>query len=245
MARRAVILGNGVVGAEKQCVALAEAVGRALPAASGLPFSLRRVQLPTPMRRLPTRLQLAAGALLGVNSRLARDVLADGAAPPALAISCGRASIPASVALKEAARDRTLTVHVQRPACDTRRFDLVVAPRHDYATHERVPSNVFLTDGSLHGLGGAEPLRRAAAEWRDVLHPYARPRLVLLLGGAVSRRWWQRPLAPELTAESTGRLVRSAADAVARRGGSLLVSTSRRTPARRREFTRGRSASCG
>lgn len=47
----------------------------------------------------------------------------------------------------------------------------------------------------------------------------------------MSRSWWQRPLAPELTEESARAFVHSALGAVRRLAGSLLVTTSRRTPA--------------
>ena len=47
----------------------------------------------------------------------------------------------------------------------------------------------------------------------------------------MSRGWWQRPLAPELTEERARAFVLSALGAVRRVAGSLLVTTSRRTPA--------------
>ena len=182
--RSCAVLSNGVVGAEKQAVALAEAVG--------LPFSRILARPDAVARRLPTRLALAAGRWLDTG-------LPGGLDPPSLAISCGRASIPASVALRAASAGRTLTVHVQRPPCDPALFDLVVAPAHDYARSETPPPNALLTDGSLHAID--QPLlRRAASEWRDALAPLPPPRVALLFGGTVSRRWWHRPLAPPVSA---------------------------------------------
>jgi mitochondrial fission protein ELM1 len=113
---RAVVLSNGVVGAEKQAAALASAVG--------LPVSTRAAALlPGRVDALPTPL-LLGGARAGALTRW----LPSWRPPfPALAISCGRGSIPASVALRDASGGQTLTVHVQRPDCDEGRFDLVVA----------------------------------------------------------------------------------------------------------------------
>ena len=216
-----VVLSNGVVGAEKQALALARAVG--------LPFTCRHAS-PAMGGLLPTQAQLWLTTALGTRA-LGVPVPKP---HPRLAISCGRASVPASIALREASNGQTLTVHIQRPPCSTSAFDLVVAPRHDFGgggdEQPSTPSNVLLTEGSLHGID-VDSLQAASAEWAPSLAPLPRPRLALLLGGPTSRRWWQRPLAPPLTASAARRLVRSAMEAATARGGSLLVSTSRRTPA--------------
>lgn len=214
------VLGNGAAGAEKQAVALAEALG--------LPHTLvRAVPSPAAMR-LPLRAQLAAQAVLGPQSI---GVQVHTSAFPLLAISCGRASVPASVALRRASGGITATVHVQRPLCAASQFDLVVAPRHDYVAQERVPPNVVLTDGALSGLS-VSALERARARWEGRAGELPRPRLGLLIGGPMSRRWWQRPLVPQLDGRSASALVRAAArSASASGGGSLLLTISRRTPA--------------
>ena len=207
--KHTLVLSNGVVGAEKQAIALAEAIG--------LPYTVQRV--PSPSFSLPTRLILAMSR-------------AETPPPPfpTVAISCGRTTIPASIALR-AASSSTLTVHIQRPDIAESHFDLVIAPRHDYADGATtVPENVHLTDGSLHNVSPSS-LSTARDEWSKELSSLPSPRLAMLIGGAVSRRWWQRPLAPELTADSLVALVDSAAKAVKAAGGSLLLATSRRTPA--------------
>ena len=215
---RCVVLSNGVVGAEKQALALARAVG--------LPFTCHSAA-PTVGASLPTHAQLWLTSVLGERA-LGLPTLEPA---PQLAISCGRASVPASVALRAASSGQTLTVHVQRPPCSTSAFDLVVAPRHDFGEDPRsVPPNVLLTEGSLHSID-ASSLHAAQAEWATPLAPLPRPRLAVLLGGTTSRRWWQRELAPPLTVPVARELVRSATEAAAALGGSLLVSTSRRTPA--------------
>ena len=215
---RCVVLGNGVVGAEKQALALARAVG--------LPFTCHHAA-PAAGASLPTQAQLWLTSVLGERA-LGLPTLEP---RPQLAISCGRASVPASVALRAAGNGQTLTVHVQRPSCSASAFDLVVAPRHDFGDDPRsVPPNVLLTEGSLHSID-ASSLHAARAEWARPLALLPRPRLAVLLGGVTSRRWWQRELAPPLTMPLARELVRSATDAAGALGGSLLVSTSRRTPA--------------
>ena len=215
---RCLVLSNGMAGAEKQAVALAERIG--------LPFEIRNVVLPTAVARLPTSL-LCAAAGTGYFGSFVGSALAS--PHPQIAISCGRGSIAASVALREASGGHTLTVHVQRPECSSQWFDLVVVPRHDVADASSAPPNMILTDGSLHGVSESS-LGGARREWQSVLRPLPAPRLAVLLGGTLSRRWWHKPLAPELTAASATALVRSAVAAIAAHDGSLLITTSRRTP---------------
>ena len=215
--RQALVLGNGAAGAENQAIALAKA--------TGLPHRLvRSVPSPAAMR-LPLRAQLAVQSVLGCDSLGLR-----GAEPPfpALAVSCGRGSVPASVDLRARSGRRTLTVHVQRPLCDESAFDLVVAPRHDYLG-DSAPANVLLTEGALHAFDAAA-LDAARATWANELEPFPRPRLALLFGGPTTRRWWQRQAAPTPTPASATALVRSAEAATAAAGGSLLATVSRRTP---------------
>ena len=167
---RCVVLGNGVVGAEKQALALARAVG--------LPFTCHHAA-PAAGASLPTQAQLWLTSVLGERA-LGLPTLEP---RPQLAISCGRASVPASVALRAAGNGQTLTVHVQRPPCSASAFDLVVAPRHDFGDDPRsVPPNVLLTEGSLHSID-ASSLHAARAEWARPLALLPRPRLAVLLGG--------------------------------------------------------------
>jgi len=222
VAARTLVLGNAAAGAEKQALALAAAVG--------LPHTIQRALPSALARRLPTAAQL------GLLSRLGGGALGLAAARapfPLLAISCGRAAIASSVALRAASGGRTLTVHVQRPPCDASQFDLVVAPAHDFAGWSigSPPPGVCLSAGSLHDVTPAALAAARAAPEAAALAALPRPRLAVLLGGPTTARWWQRPRAPELTAERARALLRSAAGAAAERGGSVLVTCSRRTPA--------------
>ena len=117
---RCLVLSNGMAGAEKQALALAQAVG--------LPFSTHPAGLDGSLRRLaPTPLVVHAAARSSAACSAATGTPWPASPHPALAISCGRASIAASVALKAASSGRTLTVHVQRPACAESWFDLVIS----------------------------------------------------------------------------------------------------------------------
>ena len=237
------VLGNGAAGAEKQALALADALG--------LEHTLVRWLPSQPAMRLPLRAQLTAQAVLGPSSigvEIGEQERRTGF--PLLAISCGRASVPASVALRRASVGQTVTVHIQKPLCSTAEFDMVIAPRHDYTSLSSVPANVVLTDGALSGVT-ASALDQARQQWEEGALALPQPRIALLIGGAMVRRWWHRPLAPMVDARAVSELLRSACNLLSSSGsGSLLVTTSRRTPAAvveviRTEVERARSLGLG
>lgn len=219
--RTCVVLSNGVVGAEKQAIALARA--------TGLDVTVRRVLPNRALARAPTGAQLVAARTLGLSVHAfsqasAHDVRALREAPfPALAVSCGRGSIMASAALRRASAGRTRTVHIQHPRCAPDAFDWLVLPSHDLLTARTRPRNALVTVGSVHEVS-AELLERACA--RHAHSPITRapgPRVALLLGGPTAA-------APYSAADATA-LVLQAQRVAAAAGGSLLVSASRRTPA--------------
>jgi uncharacterized protein len=110
----------------------------------------------------------------------------------------------------------TRTVQILDPRTDPVHFDLVLVPAHDAL---RAP-NVLVTRGALHAVDGLW-LARARQEWA-AFGALPGPRTVVLLGGSnralrLDERWW-RGLAQKL------------GDWLQRDGGSLLLSSSRRTP---------------
>ncbi|KAG8464268.1 hypothetical protein KFE25_003331 [Diacronema lutheri] len=231
------VLSNGVVGAEKQAIALARASGRA--------FRVLRI-VPHPLlARAPTSAQLLVARIGGVRASLfdqrCGDVEALFARPlPAFAVSCGRASILASVCLRALGAGALRTVHIQHPRCDLSEFDRVVLPRHDIA-HARVgagwgrafgwadgarahvPCNALVTTGSLHAIDDAAlaAARAGAAPGSGDTQPPS-PRVALLLGGPT--------VAAPYSVEAAARVLHGVHDSVRAAGGSLMVTTSRRSP---------------
>ena len=96
-------------------------------------------------------------------------------------------------------------------------FDLIAVPEHD-----RVPDDPVLmrTLGPPHRLT-AERLRRSAAEIAERLRDLPRPHVVCLVGGTSKH--------VTFTTDDARSLVRGARTLASERGGSLLVTTSRRT----------------
>lgn len=143
--------------------------------------------------------------------------------PPRLAIGCGRQAALATRLLR--ARG-TRVVQILDPRIDPAHWDLVVTPAHDNLTG----ANVIHTLGSLHPVDDVW-LARA----RDDFAAFAglpRPRTAVLLGGRSAHARFDR-MAFEVLASKLEA-------ALARDGGSVLLTTSRRTPRELRDVLRHR-----
>ncbi|MGO4552415.1 mitochondrial fission ELM1 family protein [Lysobacter sp. 2RAF19] len=134
-------------------------------------------------------------------------------APPSIAIGCGRQAALATRRLRERG---ARTVQILDPRLPPALWDLVVAPEHDALTGD----NVVTLVGSLHPVDDLW-LAQARSDY-SILSPLASPRTALLLGGPSDHATYD-------TAALSRDLQRLAARLRAE-GGSLLATTSRRTP---------------
>ena len=193
-------LSDGHAGNVRQARALAAALDRA---------DARDWQLHAraPWRWLSPR--GTSGATLAFG-RGFRDALAT---PPRLAIGCGRQAALATRVLR--ARGARV-VQILDPRLDPRHWDVVVAPDHDGLRGD----NVLTLVGSLHPVDDAW-LARARADF-SILSQLPQPRTALLLGGP-SRN---APIDDDVLDAQFARLHAALRD----QGGSLLLTTSRRTP---------------
>lgn len=146
-------------------------------------------------------------------------------AAPAIAIGCGR---QAALATRLAGQRGARTVQILDPRTDPRHWDLVVVPEHDALRGD----NVLVARGSLHPVDDAW-----LADARDA-HPalgaLPGPRTAVLLGGD-SRHGRFDVAAFSALADRLDAIV-------ARDGGSLLLTASRRTSTDVREAMRARYA---
>ncbi|MET0288555.1 MAG: mitochondrial fission ELM1 family protein [Pseudoxanthomonas sp.] len=134
--------------------------------------------------------------------------------PPALAIGCGRQAALATRLLRSRG---ARTVQILDPRLDARHWDLVIAPEHDGLEGEHVIQMI----GSLHPVE-ARWLAAGRAAF-PMLGLLPGPRTTLLVGGPSAH--------VALDAASVLPWLSSLVREVAQQGGSLLVTSSRRTPA--------------
>ena len=153
-------------------------------------------------RRLP-------GMVAGFGERF--EKLAE--VPPALAIGCGR---QAAGALRELRRRGSKVVQILDPRLPPRYWDLLVVPEHD-AVRGR---NVLTLLGSLNPVND-EWLACGRAAFAD-FEALPGPRTALLVGGPTPHAPWHEP--------DMVRVFQQLAEQLLAEGGSLLATTSRRTP---------------
>ncbi len=147
------------------------------------------------------------------------------ARPPAVAVGCGRQAALATRLLRERG---ARAVQILDPRLAPAYWDIVVVPEHDRVRGD----NVVTLLGSLNPVDDAW-LESARARFPGP-GAFDGPRTALLVGGPTAQARYDRR---ELTAWL------DAIDAIlARDGGTLMVSASRRTPARFRARLRERCA---
>jgi len=137
---------------------------------------------------------------------------------PDLLIAAGRRTVPIAEWIRQHSLGRTRTVQIGRIGTSREdHFDLGVAPDYAglYPDPRRLETAMPLTRVSQ------ESLDAAAERWRDELGPVKGPRIALLVGGTNVEHEFSPACAREL-----GEAVKTMVDAI---GGSVLVSTSRRT----------------
>ena len=186
----------------------------ALAEALGWPFTTRCLAY-RPSEMLTNR-------LLGVTLAGVAHGRSDALEPPwpELVITAGRRNEPVARWIQREAggREACRLVHVGRPWAPMEAFDLTVTtPQYALPRHARV----LHIEAPMHRVSAAA-LAEAAGRWRPRLSHLPNPRIAVMLGGHVGR-WTFTP--------AKGRALGREVDALARElGGSLLVSTSARTP---------------
>lgn len=205
-------ISDGAAGNERQAVSLARAVGESEP-------RVLRIQARVPWKwfspRIVTGSHLAFG---GEFAALLRGPL------PRVAVGCGRQAALALQLLRRQSNGACRTVQILDPRIEPEEFDIVVAPAHD-GLHE---DNVVVTRGSLHDIDDAW-LAHARAAWPR-FGTLPSPRTVVLLGGSNRAMQLDEPYWRALATRLGQWLTRD--------GGSLLVTTSRRSPDWLRETAR-------
>lgn len=208
--RRIWVLAGEKPGDNAQSLSLAEALG--------WPIEVKHLRyLPTPRRSLADKLTKPDTIDRFPLDRAGSSPLAP---PwPDLVIGCGRRSVGVAWDIRREAGPSTRLVQLGRPRADLDGFDLVVTSPQ-YRLPER--PNVLQLALPLHRTDD-EARTRAACEWKERFATLPRPWFAVLVGGSAK---------PFVLDAASARRMAEQVNALARaEGGSLLVSTSRRTPA--------------
>jgi uncharacterized protein len=201
--RSAWVFSDGKAGHEAQCLGVVEALG--------LSAELRRItlngfyKLMAPWGPLP-------------SSARQTFALRDGETWPQFAFATGRTTIPFMRALRRQAGLRTYTVILMDPKTSDNSADLIWVPAHD----TRRGPNVITTLTAPHRFSSSR-LSELRADMPDAIAALPSPRMACLIGGPNGDYHYRDHDEDNLVA---------ALERLSVSGAGLMVTTSRRTPAR-------------
>lgn len=186
----------------------------ALSEALGWSFTIKRLVY-RPWELVTNR--LLGPTLLGVDRKRSSPLQPPW---PGLVISAGRRSEPVArwIQAQAGGRHEVKLVHVGRPWAATELFDLIISTPQ-YALPFR--PNILHNEAPMHRVSSTK-LAAAADDWRPRLEPWKRPWIAVMLGGHVGPHTFTPRAARHLAAQASAMAVSV--------GGSLLISTSARTP---------------
>lgn len=138
---------------------------------------------------------------------------------PDLVIAAGRRTAPVARYIKKQ-NPNSFLAQLMWPEAGSKEFGLIAVPAHD---EKKPAANIVETLGPPHVLTEAK-LREAPDEWKETLEYFPKPHIVVLAGGDSKHG--------NFTSAAARKLGEQASDMARARGGSLFVSTSRRTPLR-------------
>ncbi len=191
-------------GNRSQVLGVAEALG--------LRFQIQELAY-TPAAALPNFFVGASFAGLTASSRV--NLVAPW---PDLVIAAGRRTAPVARKIKKDSAGQTVLVQIMYPGdAGIDEFDLIAAPRHDSIGPR---PNLIEVTGAPHRVTPAK-LAEAASQWQGRFEHLPHPWIAVIVGGSSKRRTFTAEMARDL-----GRTITAMA---ARAGGSLLITTSRRT----------------
>lgn len=138
---------------------------------------------------------------------------------PDIILSVSRRTTPIARYLKRKSQGKSKIVQLMYPGnCGIKELDLIIASQHDAAKCKN--GNIFLITGCPHRITPKE-LELTAEKWKEAFTGLPAPRTAVIIGGAIKGK----PFSEE-NARNLGLAVKTLYE---KTGGSLLITTSRRT----------------
>lgn len=198
------VLADNRPGNVNQCLGVAEALG--------FPYIIKNivynayVMLPNLVR---------GASLLGVDVQHSDSLSKE---LPDLVIAAGRRLAPVAQYIKRKSGNRTKLVQLMDPGAPRGGFDLIVVPRHDNASFSQSSMEILGAPNAV----SPKDLEIPKKEWESEFAPLPSLRVGVLIGGNASGKPFSQADAKHLSNKVQELLLEHG-------GGSLLVSTSRRT----------------
>lgn len=189
-----------------------------------LPFIIKNIRYNF-LGRINNRIK--GKSLLGLTAAAKKEICAPW---PDVVISIASKMESTALYIKKK-NPSTKIVHIQRPRLPISKFDLVATPEHDFLCRvgkkntlvlsSKIPENVLLTLGAPNRIT-PEVLAAGKKKWAGKFKDLPCPLIAVLVGGSTNKAVFTNDIAHELA--------KKANEIAKQTGGSLLVTTSRRTP---------------
>ncbi len=138
---------------------------------------------------------------------------------PDIVVSISRRTVPVARFIRKASRNKTKMVQLMHPGkSGLKEFSLVVVPEHD--RNKAQSDNIFYITGCPHRIT-PEVLAEEAPKWTEAFANLPKPWTAVIIGGAIKNK----PFTDE-NARLLGESIRRIKEQI---GGSILITTSRRT----------------
>lgn len=137
---------------------------------------------------------------------------------PDLVLSISRRTAPVARYIKKQSPNTKLIQLMHPGNAGLEEFDLIVVPKHDEG--KKSTKNVYYIVGCPHRITG-EYLQNERNKWAETFADLPRPLTAVIVGGAIKNK----PFTAE-NAEALGRAIKELKQKI---GGSILITTSRRT----------------
>ncbi len=142
---------------------------------------------------------------------------------PDLIIASGRRAAYIAWRIKKLSGNKTKLVQLMHPRWQVDDFDLIFTPEHDKIyTYKQGRDHIFYTVGSPHHVT-PQKLDQARAQWQKTFDALPKPHIALLLGGPDKSG---HGMTADMGIECLAVFNKLALEM----GGSLLITSSRRTP---------------
>ena len=197
------VLADENSGNVSQCLGVAEALA--------LPYEVKRIAY-NKWARLPNI--VLGSSILHMTRESAETISSPW---PNLVIASGRRTVAVARYIKKRSQASVFLAQLMWPGPPVRDLDLVSAPLHDDMGSNE---DIVRTLGAPHNVTVSR-LATASDSWKEDLIGLSRPRIAVLIGGDTKRKSFSSAIAGDF-----GRRCSNMAKSL---GGSLMVSTSRRT----------------
>ncbi len=159
---------------------------------------------------------LLGASFCGVNSK--KSSVLQPPYPDAV-LSISRRTTPIARRIKKLSQNKTKIIQLIYPGkCGLQDLDLVIVPEHDRKNNP--PKNIFYITGCPHRIT-PQNMAEAKLKWEPSFEHLPRPWYCVAVGGAIKKKTF--------TVDNAVMLGREIRQLINKTGGSLLITTSRRT----------------